>query len=56
MKQQKNSPDTQRPLLDPWRFPAGAQTGPTASREKVRETVRPVRASRQSKRPVERTK
>jgi hypothetical protein len=31
-----------------------AQTEPTASREKVREISRPVRAARQSQRPVER--
>ena len=56
MKQPKDNVDPQRPLLDPWRFPLGPQTGSTAGREKVRESARPVRAPRESKRPVERTK
>jgi len=55
MKMPKNSGDVTRPLLDPWRFPLGAQTGPTADRDKVRESVRPVPAPRQSKRRVERS-
>ena len=41
---------------DPGKPPAQgkAQTESTASREKVREIARPVRAARQSQRPVER--
>jgi hypothetical protein len=55
MKQQRHPDNGSRPLLDPWRFPEGAQTGPTASREKVREQSRPVRSPRQSKRRVEKS-
>ena len=55
MKTPKNSINSPRPLLDPWRFPLGPQTQPTPGRDKVRESVRPVRAPRESKRPVERT-
>ena len=55
MKLPGNRADAQPPLLDPWRFPLGAQTGPTADRKKVRESAYPVRAPRQSKRRVERT-
>lgn len=50
MKQPKNSTKT----LNAQQFPLQAQTDATAGREKVRESV-PVRAPRQSKRPVERT-
>jgi len=56
VKPTRNPEDTGRPLLDPWRFPLGPQTGSTAAREKVRESARPVRAPRESKRRVERTK
>ena len=57
MKKPKISPNAQVPgkLLDPQRFPLHAQTDATAGRDKVREVV-PVRAPRESKRPVERTK
>ena len=55
MKPLKNSENAAHPLLDPWRFPLGVQTGPTAGRDKIRETAYPVRAPRQSKRRVERT-
>jgi hypothetical protein len=55
MKLPKDSVNSSRPLLDPWRFPLGAQTGPTAGRDKIREVAYPVRAPRQSKRRVERT-
>jgi len=40
--------------LNPQQFPAHAQTDATAGRDKVREVV-PVRAPRQSQRPVEKT-
>ena len=55
MKTPKNSINAPRPLLDPWRFPLGPQTESTAGRDKVRESARPVRAPRESKRRVERT-
>jgi hypothetical protein len=55
MKQPKISEEAQPPLLDPWRFPLGAQTDATPSRKQVREAAYPVRAPRQSKRRVERT-
>jgi hypothetical protein len=50
MKPPRKYGDASRPLLDPWRFPSGAQTGPTAGRDKVREVAYPVRSPRQSKR------
>ena len=57
MKKPEISPNAQVPgkPLDPQQFPLHAQTDATAGRDKVREVV-PVRAPRQSKRPVERTK
>ena len=56
MKQPKGSTNAQVPgkPLNPQQFPSHAQTEATAGRDKVREVV-PVRAPRQSKRPVERT-
>jgi hypothetical protein len=51
----KNFNNALLPLLDPWRFPLGAQTGPTADRDTVRQAAYPVRAPRQLKRRVERT-
>jgi hypothetical protein len=50
MKRQKRSAKARsagKPL-DPLRFPAGAQTEPTAGRDKVREVAYPMRAPRQS--------
>jgi len=55
MKTSRNSENAAHPLLDPWRFPLGVQTGPTAGRDKIRDTASPARAPRQSKRRVERT-
>ena len=57
MKQPKSSTQPQSPPkpLNPQHIPLRAQTEATAGRDKVREVV-PVRAPRQSKRPVERTK
>ena len=41
--------------LDPKRFPATAQTEPTAGRDDVRQTAPPMHAPRQSQRPPERS-
>ena len=56
MKQSKSPTKPQSPPtpLNPQQFPLHAQTEATAGRDKVREVV-PVRAPRESKRPVERT-
>ena len=56
MKQSKspNKPQSPPEPLNPQQSKLHAQTDATAGRDKVREVV-PVRAPRQSKRPVERT-
>ena len=56
MKQSEstNKPQSPPEPVNPQQFPLHAQTDATAGRDKVREVV-PVRAPRQSKRPVERT-
>ena len=57
MKSSKSftKPQSAPQLLNSQQFPLHTQTDATAGRDKVREVV-PVRAPRQSKRPVERTK
>lgn len=57
MKQPKHATKAHTPgkPLDPQQFPLNAQAEPTAGRDKVREQAYPVRAPRQTERPVERT-